>query len=216
MRVVIGDDESLLRAGLEHVLAVGGFDLAAAATNATELVALTRKHRPDLVVTDIRMPPHRTDDGLQAALTIRTEFPGQPVVLLSQHLLRRYAAELLTSGMTGLGYLLKQRVGAGDAFCADLRRVAAGGTALDPEVVELMMTSASTPGSALTALTGRQRDVLGLMAEGRSNEAIARSLFITEGAVVKQVSNIYDILGLPAGGDENRRVLAVLRFLAEQ
>jgi DNA-binding NarL/FixJ family response regulator len=216
MRVVIGEDETLLREGLRLVLSDGGFEVAATAGSAPELLELTQEHRPDLVVTDIRMPPGGADDGLHAALELRRRSRGQPVVVLSQHLQRRYAVELLTDGSSGLGYLLKQRIGDVEAFCADLRRVAAGGTALDPEVVELMVTRARNQNPELRQLTQRQLEVLALMAQGRSNEAIARELWLTEKAVVKHVSNIYDTLGLGASPDENRRVLAVVQYLSEQ
>lgn len=213
MRVVIGDDEVLVREGLGHVLQNGGFDVVASAKDATELLSRTAALRPDLIVTDIRMPPGNTDDGLVAAIRIRQELPGTAIVVLSQYVQRRYAMELLEGNPSGVGYLLKQRVADITTFCADVRRVGAGGTALDPLVVERMLARAGRGDDALTTLTGRQREILGLMAEGCSNAAIARRISITEKAVVAHVSKIYDGLGLRPDDDEHRRVLAVIRFL---
>jgi DNA-binding NarL/FixJ family response regulator len=213
VRVVIGDDEVLVREGLAHVLQGGGFEVVASAANATELLTCTAALRPDLIVTDIRMPPHGTDDGLVAALRIRRELPGTAVVVLSQYVQRRYAMELLAGNSSGVGYLLKQRVADIATFCADVRRVGAGGTALDPLVVERMLARAGRGDDTLITLTGRQRQILGLMAEGCSNAAIARRISITEKAVVAHVSKIYDRLGLRPDDDEHRRVLAVVRFL---
>ncbi|MET0964913.1 MAG: response regulator transcription factor [Nakamurella sp.] len=219
MRVLIGDDEVLVRAGLAHVLAGGGFDVVAAAANATELLQLATSHRPDLVVTDIRMPPRNADDGLLAALRIRRELPGTAVVVLSQHLQRRYAVELLAKSPAGVGYLLKQRISDATTFCDDLRRVGAGGTALDPEIVELMLARARRAakvtggGNAIDALTNRQRQVLELMAAGYTNAAIARQLSVTEKSVVAHASHIYEGLGLLPDDDGHRRVLAVVQYL---
>lgn len=213
MRVVIGDDEVLVREGLAHVLQGGGFEVVASAANATELLTCTAALRPDLIVTDIRMPPHGTDDGLVAALRIRRELPGTAVVVLSQYVQRRYAMELLAGNSSGVGYLLKQRVADIATFCADVRRVGDGGTVLDPLVVERMLARAGRGDDTLITLTGRQRQILGLMAEGCSNAAIARRISITEKAVVAHVSKIYDRLGLRPDDDEHRRVLAVVRFL---
>jgi DNA-binding NarL/FixJ family response regulator len=215
IRVVIGEDEALLRAGLSHVLAEAGFQIVGSAGSGPDLVRLAGQHRPDLVVTDIRMPPGHTDEGLLAALRIRREQPGTAIVVLSQHLQRRYALELLTDRPAGIGYLLKQRIADVPTFCADLRRVCEGGTALDPEVVALMMTRAGTRDGALTRLTARQLEVLALIAEGLSNAAIARALTISEKAVVQHASRIYDQLGLPADEDGHRRVLAVVRYLSD-
>lgn len=213
MRVVIGEDEALLRRGLELMLKDAGFEVAAVAADATTLHAAVEQHRPALVVTDIRMPPTFTDEGLVAALRIRTEFPGTAVVVLSQHVQRRYAVELLSGQGGGLGYLLKQRIADVDQFLDDLRRVAEGGTAIDPDVVAVMVSRARRSDSAVGALTTRQQEVLGLMAEGRSNASIAARLFLTEKAVVQHTSRIYDALGLGLDSDAHRRVLAVLQHL---
>jgi DNA-binding NarL/FixJ family response regulator len=215
VRVVIAEDEALLREGLSLVLTQGGFEVVAAAATADELVQLTADHRPDLVVTDIRMPPDRTDDGLRAALSIRRTMPQVAVVVLSQHLQRRYAVELLSGASAGVGYLLKQRIADIDHFCQDLRRVAAGGTALDPDVVALMVARARTDHGALRRLTPRQQQVLALMAQGRSNGSIARDLVVSEKAVIQHASRIYDELGLPVSADDHRRVLAVVRYLSD-
>lgn len=214
MRVVIGEDEVLLREGLGHVLEGDGFEVLAAVGTAGQLEREVARHRPDLVITDIRMPPTYTDEGLLAALRIRHAHPSIAVVVLSQHVQRRYATELLEQG-GGIGYLLKQRIADVTTFTSDLRRVAAGGTALDPEVVSVMVTRASRASGAVASLTPRQLEVLGLMAEGRSNARIASRLVLTEKAVVQHTSNIYDALGLPVDADDHRRVLAVIRFLAE-
>lgn len=213
MRVVIGEDEALLRRGLELLLGDAGFDVVAVAADATELEAAVAEHRPSLVVTDIRMPPSYADEGLRAALRIRTQFPQTAVVVLSQHVQRRYAVELLSDQTGGIGYLLKQRIADVDQFLGDLRRVAEGGTAIDPDVVAVMVSRASRSNSAVGALTPRQQEVLGLMAEGRSNASIAARLFLTEKAVVQHASRIYDALSLAVDSDAHRRVLAVLQHL---
>jgi DNA-binding NarL/FixJ family response regulator len=214
MRVVIGEDEVLLREGLRHLLETDGFEVVAAVGTAVELEAEVAGHEPDLVVTDIRMPPTHTDEGLLAALRIRLAHPAIAVVVLSQYVQRRYATELLDNNSGGVGYLLKQRIADVTTFTADLRRVAEGGTALDPEVVAVMVSRASMVSGAVGSLTPRQREVLGLMAEGRSNAGIASQLHLTEKAVVQHTSNIYDAFGLPIDADDHRRVLAVVRFLA--
>lgn len=210
MRVVIGEDEALLREGLVLVLERAGIEVAGSAADAEELVDLVHRHRPDVLVTDIRMPPTHTDDGLRAAVRVRAEAPGTGVVVLSQHVQRRYARELLGDRAAGVGYLLKYRIADGDGFCDDLRRVAAGGTALDPEVVVTMMARRD---GAIDGLGPRRRQVLALIAEGRTNSGIARRLSITEKAVVAHSSGIYDALGLAASDDDHRRVLAVVRYL---
>ncbi|MBV9593948.1 MAG: response regulator transcription factor [Actinobacteria bacterium] len=215
MRVVIGEDEALLREGLSLVLAQGGFDVVAAAATADQLLDETKAHKPNLVVTDIRMPPDHTDDGLRAALFIRQTMPKTAIVVLSQHLQRRYAIELLSGTSSGVGYLLKQRIADVEHFVQDLQRVCAGGTALDPDVVTLMVARARTDHDALLRLTPRQQQVLALMAEGRSNNSIARHLLISEKAVIQHVSHIYDELGLPVSEDDHRRVLAVVRYLSQ-
>lgn len=213
MRVVIGEDEALLREGLSLVLAQGGIDVVAIADNALALISDVHEHRPDLVITDIRMPPDNTDDGLRAALQLRAEQPGLPIVVLSQHVQRQYAVELLDGDEAGIGYLLKQRITNIDDFLGDLRRVQDGGTVLDHDVVAVMIERARRSDDAVDSLTGRQRDVLALVAEGRSNAAIARTLGITEKTVVQHTSLIYDHLGLAASDDDHRRVLAVVRYL---
>ncbi|MCU1629510.1 MAG: two component transcriptional regulator, LuxR family [Pseudonocardia sp.] len=214
MRIVIGEDEALLRHGLTHVLEHAGHDVVGSAADAEDLIRLTAEHGPDLVVTDIRMPPGHTDEGLVAALRIRRERPGTAVVVLSQHVQRRYASELLAEQPSGLGYLLKQRIADIPTFCADLERVRAGGTVLDPEVVALMVARARRDDDALDRLTTRQAEVLAGMAQGRTNGAIARQLSITEKAVVAHASHVYDQLGLVPSEDDHRRVLAVIRYLA--
>lgn len=213
MRVVIGEDEALLRRGLELMLEAAEFDVVATAGDAVELEAAVSEHAPDLVVTDIRMPPSFTDEGLLAALRIRAQLPGTAVVVLSQHVQRRYAVELLSGSAGGIGYLLKQRIADVEQFLGDLRRVAEGGTAIDPDVVAVMVSRARRSDSAVGALTARQQEVLGLMAEGRSNASIAARLFLTEKAVVQHTSRIYDALSLPVDSDAHRRVLAVLQHL---
>jgi DNA-binding NarL/FixJ family response regulator len=213
MRVVIGEDEALLRQGLTHVLEHAGHEVVGTAANADELLRHTAERGPDLVITDIRMPPHHSDEGLIAALTIHRTRPETAIVVLSQHVQRRYAVELLEERPTGVGYLLKQRIADIPTFCADLERVREGGTILDPEVVELMLAKARRERGAVDGLTARQREVLALVAQGRTNAAVARRLSITEKAVVQHVSHIYDQLGLPPSDDDHRRVLAVLRYL---
>jgi DNA-binding NarL/FixJ family response regulator len=215
MRVVIGEDETLMREGLALMLGQSGFGIAGTAADATSLVGLAGQHRPDLVLTDIRMPPGYADEGLQAALDIRRSLPGTAIVVLSQHLHRRCAVQLLAGPHGGVGYLLKQRIADVPAFCADLSTVVAGGTVLDPEVAALLVAAkARRRHSGMDRLTSRQREVLALMAEGRSNTAIAHRLSVTERAVVQHVSHIYDQLGLPVSNDDHRRVLAVVRYLA--
>ncbi|ANJ27974.1 response regulator transcription factor [Agromyces aureus] len=214
MRVVIAEDEVLLREGLAHVLESDGVTVLAAVGTAAQLEREVARHLPDLAITDIRMPPSYTDEGLVSALRIRHAHPAIGVVVLSQHVQRRYATELVNQDSGGVGYLLKQRIADVKTFTASLRRVAAGGTALDPEIVAVMVNRASRGDGVIGGLTPRQREVLGLMAEGRSNAAIAAQLFLTEKAVVQHTSNIYDALGLPVDSDDHRRVLAVVRYLA--
>jgi DNA-binding NarL/FixJ family response regulator len=214
LRVVIGEDQALMRTGLSLVLEQAGFEIVAIAADAEDVVRKTAAHRPDLLVSDIRMPPTNTDDGLRAAIESRSRVPGLPVLVLSQYLQRDYAVELLESGDEGVGYLLKQRVADVDRFVADLRRVVAGGTVLDPEVVAAMVGRHRAEEDPVARLTDRQREVLELMAQGRSNAAIAGELGITEKAIVRHTSNIYDELGLGSSPDDHRRVLAVVRFLS--
>lgn len=213
MRVVIGEDQALMRAGLALVLERAGCEIVADAADADDVVRKTAAHRPDLLVVDIRMPPTNTDDGLRAALELRARMPDLPVLVLSQYVQRRYAVELLESGETGVGYLLKQRIADVERFVADTRRIVAGGTVLDRDVVAAMVERPRR-GDPLGRLTDRQREVLGLMAQGRSNAAIAEQLSISEKAVVRHASNIYDELGLDNRPDDHRRVLAVVRYLS--
>jgi DNA-binding NarL/FixJ family response regulator len=214
MRVVIGEDEVLLRQGLALVLERAGFDVVAMAGDGDEVVRKVRAHRPDLLVTDIRMPPTHRDEGLQAALEVRRSMPGIAVMVLSQHTARRYAQDLLSEGAAGLGYLLKQRIADAETFVADLRRLLAGGTVLDPEVAAVMVARASHQHERVAHLTPRQRTVLSLMAEGRTNAGIANRLSITEKAVTRHTSMIYLQLGLPPDAEDHRRVLAVIRYLS--
>jgi DNA-binding NarL/FixJ family response regulator len=211
VRAVIAEDSVLLRVGLVKVLEAVGYTVVAAVNDAEELLAAVDEHRPDVVVTDVRMPPGFTDEGVRAALLIRRQWPSVAVLLLSQYVEERYAADLLTGDNRGVGYLLKERVANVDDFLDALERVAGGGTALDPEVVsQLLLRRQSGP---LDQLTPREREVLGRMAEGRSNAAIARELVVSESAVAKHINSIFMKLDLPPTEGEHRRVMAVLRFL---
>ncbi|MFE9102865.1 response regulator [Actinomadura geliboluensis] len=211
MRVVIAEDSVLLRAGLIKLLETAGFEVAAAVGEAEGLLAAVRAHSPDAAIVDVRMPPGFTDEGVRAALVMRREAPEVAVLLLSQYVEERYAADLLSSGAGGIGYLLKDRVADVSVFLDALRRVAAGGTALDPEVVsQLLLRRHSDP---LGRLTPREREVLAVMAEGRSNAGIAAALVVSESAVAKHINNIFAKLDLPDAQGDHRRVLAVLRFL---
>jgi DNA-binding NarL/FixJ family response regulator len=214
MRLLIGEDEALLREGLILLLEGVGIEVVGVAPDAVALVNLAAGRRPDLILSDIRMPPGHADDGLRAALEIRKARPEVAVMILSQYVNRRYALELLGDNAAGVGYLLKQRVANGERFCQDLRRVADGETVLDPEVVGAMLARARRDGDGIDELTPRQTEVLALVAEGRSNAAIARRLVISEKAVVQHISRIYDQLGLIPSEDDHRRVLAVARYLA--
>ncbi|MCA2175329.1 response regulator transcription factor [Nonomuraea glycinis] len=211
MRVVLAEDSVLLREGLIRLLEAAGMRVVAAVGDAEQLLRAAAEHRPDLVLTDVRMPPTHTDEGLRASLVLRRAQPSPAVLVLSQYVEERYAAQLLASATGGVGYLLKDRVADVDEFIDALRRVAAGGTALDPEVVaQLLLRGHSDP---LDRLTPREGEVLQLMAEGRSNAGIGRQLVLSEGAVGKHIGNIFTKLDLsPAEGD-HRRVLAVLQFL---
>ena len=213
MRVLIGEDEPLLREGLALLLSRNGVDVVAAVGDADALRAAVVTDRPDVVVTDIRMPPDNTDDGLRAALDIRRASPSIGVLVLSQHVSRRYVTTLLGDRAGGVGYLLKHRVTDVGGFCDDLARVARGGVVLDPEVVAVMVGRSARDDGRVDRLTPRQLQVLGLIAEGRSNLAIAHRLAITEKAVARHAAQIYDTLGLPPSLDDHRRVLAVVRFL---
>ncbi|MGH2901246.1 MAG: response regulator [Solirubrobacteraceae bacterium] len=214
MRVVIGEDEALLREGLTLVLEEAGIEVVDAAADGPGVVALVAAHQPDLVISDIRMPPDRTDDGLRAALEIRRAHPETAILILSHYVHRRYVRELLAHPSAGVGYLLKERVANVQAFCGAVRQVAEGGTVLDPEVVSAMLARARRSDVAIERLTDRQAEVLALVAQGRSNVAIARRLVISEKAVVQHVSRIYAELGLAPSGEDHRRVLAVARYLA--
>ncbi len=211
MRVVICEDLALLRDGLQRLLQDNGMEVVAAVADGDRFVSAAFGHKPDVCVVDVRLPPSFRDEGLRAALAARRRQPGLPVLILSQYVEHTYAAELLADGAGAIGYLLKDRVGDVDEFVAAVRRVAGGGTVLDPEVVAQIL--ARRRSGALDRLTPREREVLGLMAEGRSNQAIAESLVITPGAVEKHVSGIFGKLGLPANDEDNRRVLAVLAYL---
>ena len=209
MRIVIGEDLFLLRDGLVRLLTAHGFEIAAAVGTAPELLEALTEERPDVGIVDVRLPPTHTDDGLRAALQARKQVPGLPVLVLSQYVEQLYARELLADQAGGVGYLLKDRVFNDEAFTAAIRSVAAGGTVLDPEVVQKLMAR-SQP---VSRLSPREREVLALMAEGRSNAAIAQRMFITEKAVSKHAAGIFGKLDLAPSDDDNRRVLAVLAYL---
>jgi len=212
VRVVIGEDLFLLRDGLARLLSAHGFEIAAAVESAPELLRALVDERPDVGIVDVRLPPTHTDDGLRAALQARRQVPGLPVLVLSQYVEQLYARELLADRAGGVGYLLKDRVFNDEAFTAAIRSVAAGGTVLDPEVVQKLMTRGSRT-EPVARLTPREREVLALMAEGRSNAAIAQRMFITEKAVSKHAAGIFGKLDLVPSDDDNRRVLAVLAYL---
>ena len=211
MRVVIGEDQALFRQGMVRLLSDEGFEVVAEAADADELLRKVHAHRPDVVITDVRMPPSNTDDGLRAALEIRTRFPDIAVVVLSQYVAERSALDLIADNPGGVGYLLKDRVGDIDRFAEAIRRVAEGGSALDPEVVSgLLGRRGDDP---LDELSVREREVLALMAEGRSNQGIAEELVVTEHAIGKHVRSILQKLDLPLVPSDHRRVLAVLAYL---
>ena len=209
MRIVVAEDLTLLRDGLIRMLEAYGFEVVAAVDNGPDLQRAFVEQRPDVSVVDVRLPPTHTDEGLRAALAARAEIPGLPVLVLSQYVERLYARELLADGNGGIGYLLKDRVSDVGEFVENVKRVAAGGTALDPTVVAKLLHNHHE----LDRLTPREREVLGHMAQGRSNAAIGAALFITEKAVAKHTNNIFAKLALQASDDDNRRVLAVLRYL---
>ncbi|MFG2847254.1 LuxR C-terminal-related transcriptional regulator [Kitasatospora sp. NPDC048296] len=212
MRVVLAEDLVLLRDGLELLLRAHGHDIVAAVESGPELAAALAEHRPDIAVVDVRLPPTHTDEGLQVALAARREQPGLPVLVLSQHVEQLYARELVADGAGGVGYLLKDRVSKADQFVDAVHTVAAGGTVMDPQVITRLLAR-NAYDEPLAMLTARERDVLAMMAEGRSNAAIAQRLHFSEGAVSKHTSNIFAKLGLGASDDDNRRVLAVLAYL---
>ena len=208
---MIAEDSVLLQAGLTRLLDSSGFQVVEAVADADSLLAAVEEHHPDAVIVDVRMPPTHTDEGIRAALVIRHQWPDIAVLVLSQYVEERYAADLLSAHTSGVGYLLKDRVADVGEFLDALRRVTAGGTALDPEVVsQLLLRRHSDP---LDRLTPREREVLALMAEGRSNAAIAETLVITDSAVAKHINSIFTKLDLPPDEADHRRVLAVLRFL---
>jgi len=213
MRVVVAEDSVLLREGIVRLLADSGFDVVAQAGDAEDLLRKVYAHRPDVAVVDIRMPPTNTDDGLRAAVEIRARMPQTGVLVLSQYIEESYAAELLGDGAGWVGYLLKDRVADVERFTQAVRRVGRGGSALDPEVVAELLGRHARRGDPLPTLTRREREVLGMMAEGRSNQAVADALVITARAVEKHVTNIFAKLGLERAPDDHRRVLAVLTFL---
>jgi DNA-binding NarL/FixJ family response regulator len=212
VRVVIAEDLALLRDGLIRLLGAFGFEVVEAVDNGPSLLRALTAHRPDVAVVDVRLPPTFTDEGLKAVLEARKEVPGLPVLVLSQHVEQLYARELLSDSRGGIGYLLKDRVSDVKVFVEAVRRVADGGTALDPDVVAQLLTRHARE-EPLQQLTPREREVLGLMAEGRSNAAIAAKLFVTEKAISKHTNSIFGKLGLPPSEDDNRRVLAVLAYL---
>jgi DNA-binding NarL/FixJ family response regulator len=212
VRAVIAEDSVLLKIGLVKVLELAGFEVTAETGDAEALLAAVDEHRPQLALVDVRMPPGFSDEGVRAALTIRERWPDTAVLLLSQYVEERYAADLLTNNAGGFGYLLKQRVADVEEFIDALRRVAAGGTALDPQVVGQLLTRRGGR-DPLERLTPREREVLSLMAEGRSNAGIAERLVIGESAVAKHINNILAKLDLGQAEGDHRRVLAVLRFL---
>jgi len=214
VRVVVAEDQALLREGLVLVLERDGFEVVGTAADGPDLVRKARAHKPDVVVADIRMPPTQTDEGLRAALEIRATHPRIAILLLSQHVQRRLAQELLEGAgeSGGTGYLLKQRIVDGESFCSDVRRICRGASVLDPEVVATMLGRARRD-DPIERLTPRRREVLALMAEGWTNAAIARRLTLTEKAVLKHVAHVYEQLGLTTHPDEHRRVRAVIRYL---
>jgi DNA-binding NarL/FixJ family response regulator len=212
MRIVIAEDAAVIRAGLAEILTDRGHEIVAAVGDAEALKDAVVACQPDVAIVDVRMPPNHTDDGLRAAIAIRRDHPSVGILVFSQYIETRYAADLLATGSGGVGYLLKDRVANVAEFTDAIARIAAGGTALDPEVVRGLL-NASHHASALSALTAREHDVLALMAEGRSNNAIADRIFVSERAVEKHISNIFTKLGLPPSDSDHRRVLAVLAYL---
>ena len=216
MRVVIAEDQFLLRDGLIRLLEAYGFEVAAAVDNGDDLLAVVRAGRPDVAVVDVRLPPTFTDEGLWAALLARKELPRLPILVLSQYVEQLYARELLADGAGADGYLLKDRVLDGAQFTDAVRRVADGGTVMDPEVIARLLARNAGTQSPLSRLSPREREVLELMAEGRSNAAIAQRLVVTERAIAKHTAAIFGKLDLQPSDDDNRRVLAVLAYLGEQ
>ena len=212
LRIVIAEDAAIMRDGLTQTLARRGHDVVAAVADADELIQAVGSHQPDVAVIDVRMPPTHTDEGLRAAMTIRRDHPGVGTLVFSQYIEARAAGELLASSPGGVGYLLKDRVADVSDFIEAISSVARGGTVLDPEVVRQLF-AASKRTESLSSLTGREREVLALIAEGRSNTAIASSLFISPGVVEKHVASIFAKLGLAPSDSDNRRVIAAIRYL---
>ncbi|MFJ8166229.1 LuxR C-terminal-related transcriptional regulator [Streptomyces sp. NPDC096136] len=215
MRIAVAEDLYLLRDGMVRLIEAFGHEVVATAATGPETLDVLRTHRPDVSVVDVRMPPTQSDEGLRAALAARAEIPGLPVLILSQHVEQLYARELLADGTGGVGYLLKESVFDADQFIGSLERVAAGGTAMDPAVIAKLL-SGSAPDRGLERLTERERSVLALMAEGLSNHAIARRLFLSEGAISKYTTSLFGKLGITDDDDTNRRVRAVLTYLNRQ
>ncbi|MBE2318434.1 response regulator transcription factor [Solirubrobacter sp. CPCC 204708] len=212
MRAVIAEDAVLLREGLVRLLEEGGFEVVDCVDNGESLLRTVERHQPDVCVVDVRMPPTFSDEGVKAALVIRQQWPDVAILMLSQYVEERYAVDLIAGDSRGIGYLLKDRVADVREFLEALRRVAMGGAALDPEVVTQLLVRSGKQ-DPLEQLSPREREVLGLMAEGRTNGLIAEALVVTEGAVEKHVTNIFNKLGLPPADQAHRRVLAVLRYL---
>lgn len=212
MRIVIAEDSALLRAGLERILIDAGHEVVASVADATDLLRLVNETHPDLVMVDVRMPPTYTDEGIRCAALLRSQNPESPVLVLSHYVEERYASDLISSDTRGFGYLLKDRVADVPAFLEAVTVVGGGGTVLDPEVVSQILAR-SHRRSALDQLTRREREVLQLMAEGKTNSAIAANLYITTGSAEKHIASIFTKLGLAPDDTENRRVLAVLRYL---
>jgi DNA-binding NarL/FixJ family response regulator len=212
IRVIVGEDQAFVREGIVHVLTDGGFDVVGTAADAEDLVRMARVYGPDVVVADIQMPPAHADDGLQAALAIRAAQPGVGVLVLSQFLEDSYVFDLVADGAQGVGYMLKEKVGNLEMFTDAVRRVADGGSALDPDVVARLV-GRKQKASPIDSLTPREREVLTLIAEGRSNGSIAHELVVTVAAVERHVTSIFDKFGLHQSPDQHRRVLAVLKYL---
>jgi DNA-binding NarL/FixJ family response regulator len=211
-RVLIAEDAALLREGLARLLADSGFDVVAKVDDGQGMIDAASALSPDVIIADVRMPPTHTDEGLRAALAVRAKQPNMPIMVFSQYVEAAYASDLFEQGAAGLGYLLKERVADVEEFVEAVRRVAGGGTALDPEVVKQLL-GRRRRNDPLETLTPREREVLGLMAEGRSNSAIAANLFVTEKAVEKHTSNIFTKLNLAPAPEDHRRVMAVLKYL---
>ena len=213
LRIVLAEDAAIMRDGLTQTLTRRGHDVVAAVADAAALIEAVARHEPDVAVVDVRMPPTHTDEGLRAALAIRREHPAVGVLVFSQYIEARSAAELLAGSAAGVGYLLKDRVADVSDFIDAVRRVANGGTVLDPEVVSQLLGARAARADALATLTAREREVLALIAEGRSNTAIAETLVITGGVVEKHIASIFAKLGLPPSDSDNRRVIAAIRYL---